>query len=157
MINAGVILKDALNRLGIDLRIKSYQILYVWDKAVGPYISSVACPENVKFKTLFVNVRDNVWLNQLKFLEPMIIDKLNETVGEKIISKIYFKLGEVKSREFRTVSQKLKTGERWVNSRLPAPDPLHLPDINLSFIKDTDLRKIIQRVIFKSGAAVKKT
>ncbi|MBI3814737.1 MAG: DUF721 domain-containing protein, partial [Nitrospinae bacterium] len=96
MKSAGDVLKNTIHKLGLDSRIKSYRIWHIWDKAVGPHIALVAQPEDIKGKTLFVNVRDSVWLRQLKFLEAMIIAKLNEVIGEKVIGSIYFKLGEIK-------------------------------------------------------------
>ncbi|MEK6546186.1 MAG: DUF721 domain-containing protein, partial [Nitrospinota bacterium] len=74
MISAGDVLKGTINRLGLAPKIKAHQIWHIWDKALGPHISSVAQPERIKFKTLFVNVKDSVWLGHLKFLESMIID-----------------------------------------------------------------------------------
>lgn len=149
MKQAGDVLKDTIHKLGLDSRIKSYRIWHIWDKAVGPHIAQVAQPEDIKGKTLFVNVRDNIWLRQLKFLEAMIITKLNETVGEKVIGKIYFKLGAVENRESRVVSQDLKTGNIGVDYQL-------LSDIDLSSIKDTDLKETIQRIILKAAAAGRK-
>ena len=96
MRSTGEILNDTIRKLGLDSKIKSHHIWYIWDKVVGHHIANVAQPEDVKGKTLFVNVRDNIWLRQLKFLESMITDKLNNTIGETVINKIYFKLGEIK-------------------------------------------------------------
>ena len=104
MRSTGEILNDTIRKLGLDTKIKSHQIWYIWDKVVGHHIANVAQPEDIKGKTLFVNVRDNIWLRQLKFLESMITDKLNNTIGETVINKIYFKLGDVKSSEFRVRS-----------------------------------------------------
>ena len=96
MRSTGEILNDTIRKLGLDSKIKSHQVWYIWDKVVGQHIANVAQPEDIKGKTLFVNVRDNIWLRQLKFLESMMVDKLNSTIGETVINKIYFKLGEIK-------------------------------------------------------------
>src|SRR3989338_8014148 len=96
MRSTGEILNDTIRKLGLDSKIKSHQIWYIWDKVVGHHIANVAQPEDIKGKTLFVNVRDNILLRQLKFLESMMVNKLNTTIGETVINKIYFKLGEIK-------------------------------------------------------------
>ena len=142
MRSTGEILNDTIRKLGLDTKIKSHQIWYIWDKAVGQHIANVAQPEDVKGKTLFVNVRDNIWLRQLKFLESMITDKLNNTIGETVINKIYFKLGEIKQSTV-TSQQSPVSGQRTEDCRLP--------DIDLPSIKDADLKKTIQRIISKAN------
>jgi|SRR3989338_1595308 len=147
MISTGAVLKDTLNKLGLDSKIKSHQIWYIWDKVVGPHISNVAQPQDIKGKTLFVNVRDNIWLRQLKFLESMMLDKLNNTIGETVINKIYFKLGDVRQSR----SDKVAEFENSPTHQLPNSSTLI--DIDLSPIKDADLKKTIQRIAFKANAA----
>ncbi|OGW10537.1 MAG: hypothetical protein A2W77_06925 [Nitrospinae bacterium RIFCSPLOWO2_12_39_16] len=142
MRSTGEILNDTIRKLGLDSKIKSHHIWYIWDKVVGHHIANVAQPEDVKGKTLFVNVRDNIWLRQLKFLESMITDKLNNTIGETVINKIYFKLGEIKQSTV-TSQQSPVSGQRTEDCRLP--------DIDLPSIKDADLKKTIQRIISKAN------
>ncbi|OGW05663.1 MAG: hypothetical protein A2889_05860 [Nitrospinae bacterium RIFCSPLOWO2_01_FULL_39_10] len=147
MRSTGEILNDTIRKLGLDSKIKSHQIWYIWDKVVGQHIANVAQPEDIKGKTLFVNVRDNIWLRQLKFLESMMVDKLNSTIGETVINKIYFKLGEIKQSPV-TSHQSPVSRQR--------TDDCRLPDIDLPSIKDADLKKTIQRIISKANA-IKRT
>ena len=142
MRSTGEILNDTIRKLGLDSKIKSHQIWYIWDKVVGHHIANVAQPEDIKGKTLFVNVRDNIWLRQLKFLESMMVNKLNTTIGETVINKIYFKLGEIKQSTV-TSQQSPVSGQRTEDCRLP--------DIDLPSIKDADLKKTIQRIISKAN------
>ncbi len=148
MRSTGEILNDTIRKLGLDSKIKSHQIWYIWDKVVGHHIANVAQPEDIKGKTLFVNVRDNIWLRQLKFLESMMVDKLNSTIGETVINKIYFKLGDIKQSPV-TSHQSPVSGQRTDNCQLPT-------DIDLPSIKDADLKKTIQRIISKANA-IKRT
>jgi predicted nucleic acid-binding Zn ribbon protein len=145
MKSAGDVLKDTINKLGLRSQMKSHQVWHIWDKAVGPHIAAVAQPEDIKGKTLFVNVRDSIWLRQLKFLEAMIIAKLNEAIGEKAIGSIYFRLGEVNSRKSKVESQELR-----VNSQLSTDF------IDLSSIKDTTLKETLQRIISKVATTGRK-
>jgi predicted nucleic acid-binding Zn ribbon protein len=149
MVNAGEILKGTMNRLGLGLKIKSHQIWQVWDKAVGPSISSVAQPEDIKFKTLFVRVSDSIWIVQLKYLETMLIDKLNDSVGAKVIQKIYFRLGDFKNENYgKAIRRQNKNNVQLTHQR---PAESILPEIDLSSIKDADLKQIIRRLILKAA------
>ena len=152
MRSTGEILNDTIRKLGLDSKIKSHQIWYIWDKVVGQHIANVAQPEDIKGKTLFVNVRDNIWLRQLKFLESMMVNKLNITIGETVINKIYFKLGEIKqlgSDGVKELRDKNSSTPQLLNSSTAT-------DIDLPSIKDADLKKTIQRIISKANA-IKRT
>ena len=152
MRSTGEILNDTIRKLGLDTKIKSHQIWYIWDKVVGHHIANVAQPEDIKGKTLFVNVRDNIWLRQLKFLESMMVNKLNTTIGETVINKIYFKLGEIKqlgSDGVKELRDKNSSTPQLLNSSTAT-------DIDLPSIKDADLKKTIQRIISKANA-IKRT
>src|SRR3989338_2463510 len=152
MRSTGEILNDTIRKLGLDTKIKSHQIWYIWDKVVGHHIANVAQPEDIKGKTLFVNVRDNIWLRQLKFLESMMVNKLNTTIGENVINKIYFKLGEIKqlgSDGVKELRDKNSSTPQLLNSSTAT-------DIDLPSIKDADLKKTIQRIISKANA-IKRT
>ncbi|HBA27291.1 MAG TPA: hypothetical protein DCY98_07870 [Nitrospinae bacterium] len=152
MRSTGEILNDTIRKLGLDSKIKSHQIWYIWDKVVGHHIANVAQPEDIKGKTLFVNVRDNIWLRQLKFLESMMVNKLNTTIGETVINKIYFKLGEIKqlgSDGVKELRDKNSSTPQLLNSSTAT-------DIDLPSIKDADLKKTIQRIISKANA-IKRT
>ena len=152
MRSTGEILNDTIRKLGLDSKIKSHQIWYIWDKVVGQHIANVAQPEDIKGKTLFVNVRDNIWLRQLKFLESMMVNKLNTTIGETVINKIYFKLGEIKqlgSDGVKELRDKNSSTPQLLNSSTAT-------DIDLPSIKDADLKKTIQRIISKANA-IKRT
>jgi len=152
MRSTGEILNDTIRKLGLDSKIKSHQIWYIWDKVVGHHIANVAQPEDIKGKTLFVNVRDNIWLRQLKFLESMMVNKLNITIGETVINKIYFKLGEIKqlgSDGVKELRDKNSSTPQLLNSSTAT-------DIDLPSIKDADLKKTIQRIISKANA-IKRT
>ncbi|MEK6545930.1 MAG: hypothetical protein AABZ28_05315, partial [Nitrospinota bacterium] len=96
-----------------------------------------------------------------KFLETKIIDKLNGTIGAKVVEKIYFKLGNFEKKDSfdgkGLESRKVEgSGNSEVNPSTPHLLNSSIPNVNLSYIKDTDLKKTIQRIIFKT-AAIDKT
>ena len=42
-----------------------------------------------------VNVSSAPWMQQLQFLKPELIEKLNETLGKELVEDIRFKIGPV--------------------------------------------------------------
>jgi len=91
-VTIGSVIESSLKRLGLDKGLKKERVLNAWNEVVGEPIASVSRPSTIKGKTLFVCVSDSMWLQELKFMEGMILDKLNRHVGERLIEGIYFKI-----------------------------------------------------------------
>jgi predicted nucleic acid-binding Zn ribbon protein len=91
-VKIGSVIESSIKRWGLDKGLKKEKILSAWDEIVGEPIASVSRPSYIKGKKLFVCVSDSMWLQELKFLEGMILDKLNQYVGERLIEGIYFKI-----------------------------------------------------------------
>lgn len=91
-VKIGTVLEKSLKKLRLEKGIKQWKILDIWDKVVGEQIAAVTRPGYVKGKILYIFVRDSIWLQELIFLERMIIEKLNNKIGDNIIESIYFKI-----------------------------------------------------------------
>ncbi len=65
----------------------------VWDKVVGPGISGHARPSWIRNKMLRVTVSDPIWVQELRFFENDIIEKLNKKLGRSAVDKIEFRVG----------------------------------------------------------------
>lgn len=88
----GTILDKALKSFGLEGKMRHYKAFEIWDEAVGEQIAKVATPYDIKGKTLFVKVRDAVWMRQLMFLEGALRDKLNSVSGGEVVNKIVFRV-----------------------------------------------------------------
>jgi predicted nucleic acid-binding Zn ribbon protein len=89
----GKILQETLRELHLEKGMNQGKIWVVWEEAVGKTIAQVAKPESIRFKTLYVNVTDSVWLHQLSCYHDLILNKVNAQVGVEVINKIRFRLG----------------------------------------------------------------
>jgi predicted nucleic acid-binding Zn ribbon protein len=65
----------------------------VWGEVVGTAISGHAHPSGIQRGLLRVTVTDPIWLQELKFLEESMRDRLNEKLGRKAINRIEFRVG----------------------------------------------------------------
>ena len=74
----GRILTRSFKNLGIDLKIAQQKVMDQWLEIVGEPIDFISRPRNFKFRTLFVNVSDSMWLHQLFFIDDQIKEKLNK-------------------------------------------------------------------------------
>ena len=69
------------------------RIWKVWDEVVGIAIATNAQPSWIKNGKLRVKVSDPIWLQELKYVEEGIKEKLNGKLGRKAVEKIEFRLG----------------------------------------------------------------
>jgi len=89
------ILERALSKLNLGIKVKQYQIWEVWDSVVGEHIARQAQPHQVRNMILWITVSSSTWMQQLEFMKQLIIDRLNERIGEKVIKDIRFRIGEL--------------------------------------------------------------
>ena len=90
------ILNATLRKLGLEKRIKECAILSFWNDAVGENIASHTKPVKVYDGRMTVLVESSSWTQELTFLKSGIMERLNSTIGRKVIKDIYFKIGEIK-------------------------------------------------------------
>ena len=90
------ILNATLRKLGLEKRIKECAILSFWNEAVGENIASHTKPLKVYDGRMTVLVESSSWTQELTFLKSGIMERLNSTIGKKVIKDIYFKVGSVK-------------------------------------------------------------
>lgn len=88
-----VILPQTLAKLGIKERYDLEVVMYHWRDIVGERIAAHARPTGVQDNTLIVSVTNSVWCHHLSVLKLQIIDKINNFIGEKLVTDIRFKAG----------------------------------------------------------------
>ena len=91
----GTILQQAIEASRIDVDLSAYRLWQQWKDVVGPAIAENTRPEAIKGKLLLVNVSSAPWMQQLQFLKPELIEKLNETLEKDVVGDIRFKVGPV--------------------------------------------------------------
>jgi predicted nucleic acid-binding Zn ribbon protein len=91
----GTVLQQAVEASGIDVDLDAYRLWQKWDEVVGPAIAQNTRPEAIKGKLLLVNVSSAPWMQQLQFLKPELIQKLNEMLGKELVENIRFQIGKV--------------------------------------------------------------
>jgi predicted nucleic acid-binding Zn ribbon protein len=91
----GTILERLFTRLKLGGKMKQYQIWDVWDSVVGPHLALQAQPHKIRNMVLWVNVSSSTWMQELEFMKHLIIERLNEHIGEKVINDLRFRIGEI--------------------------------------------------------------
>ncbi len=91
----GAILSGLAKRLGLESRLVELRLQHQWRDLLGEPTGSHTWPDQIRFKKLYLVVRNSVWLQQLTFLKPALLAKLHEETGPDLITDIVFRVGEI--------------------------------------------------------------
>ena len=89
------VLEKTLKTLEIDVPLKTYTILGAWNEIVGESVAVHSQPRSIRNRILFIDVSHPTWMQQLQFLKPTLLEKVNTFLGEPLIQDIRFKLGKI--------------------------------------------------------------
>jgi len=139
------ILEKTLKTLEIDVPLKTYTILGAWNEIVGESVAVHSQPRSIRNRILFIDVSHPTWMQQLQFLKPTLLEKVNTFLGEPLIQDIRFKLGKISP----TISTPSKTHS-------PEDEKLDEATLNrieniLQEIDDDQIRKSLRDVLIKGA------
>jgi predicted nucleic acid-binding Zn ribbon protein len=89
---AAGILRRVLKNLGIDRKLIEEQAVVIWPRVAGPKISAQTQARSISRGCLLVEVSSSVWLTELVFLKPRILEKLKEQLGPDVVKDVRFRL-----------------------------------------------------------------
>jgi hypothetical protein len=138
-------LKMALERsfrdLGLQKRLKTEQLTVLWLRIVGPTVAKIAYPAQFRSGTLFIDVADSVWMQELKFQEGELIQRLNDALGEALVRRLFFQLARVPPPELNSQTE--------TTTALPARVPLDpqqelVIEREVAGVRDPELREVLK-------------
>jgi Dna[CI] antecedent, DciA len=91
----GTILSGLSKRLGLESRLVELRLQHQWRNIVGEPMASHTWPSQIRFKKLCLIVRNSVWLQQLTFLKPALVKKLQADAGPDLVTDIVGRVGEL--------------------------------------------------------------
>jgi hypothetical protein len=90
----GSILAGLAHRLGLESKLFEARLRRQWPDIVGEPIATHTRPDQIRFKKLTIFVHNSVWLQQLTFLKPVLLQKVNMMAGEPLVTEIVLRIGE---------------------------------------------------------------
>ncbi len=85
------VLKEFLRENNIDVRLKERELVESWEEMVGRTINRATKNIYIRDRKLFVVLSSSVVRNELYMLKDEIVRKLNERIGEQIITELVLK------------------------------------------------------------------
>jgi predicted nucleic acid-binding Zn ribbon protein len=139
------ILEDTLRALEIDVQLKTYSILGAWGEIVGESVAEHSQPRSIRNRILFLDVSHSTWMQQLQFLKPTLLEKVNNFLGEPLIQDIRFKLGKIS----RTIPASTKTPSS-EDEKLDKATMNRIENL-LQQIDDKEVRRSLREVLTKGA------
>ncbi len=94
-VHIGSVLRDMLKKSRLETDTSLIKVWDIWQEAVGDMIAANTRPAAFKGNLLIVNATSSSWLQQLRFLKPEILQKVNHVLGNVSVKDIKFKVGPV--------------------------------------------------------------
>jgi hypothetical protein len=143
----GNVLRPYLHRAGLVPRIRENRLIEAWEQIVGKGVAEATEPARLQDRTLQVKVANSVWMQELQFHKKLMLQKVNEFLGEPLLQDLRFMLGEkaraeTKRKERETVPiRELKKEEKEKIERA------------VGCLSDGEMKEVLSR-LFARGLAV---
>jgi hypothetical protein len=139
------VLEGLARRLGLETKLLENRIRRDWASVVGEPVASNTWPDQIRYKKLYLLVHNSVWMHQLTFLKPTLLQKLKVVAGGELITDIVLRVGEIPSREVVSGTAPAIDRDSTVSEIIASEAASHV-----SAIQDPDLRLRFTLVISKN-------
>lgn len=86
----GEVIKDYLNALGLDKKLKEVSVINRWEEIIGRQIARATKDIYIDRGILFLKIDSSVIKNEILMIKKGLIKKINDEIGEIIINDIVF-------------------------------------------------------------------
>ncbi len=87
----GTVIDALFHQLGLQTRLKQYNIVDLWAATVGEQIASVTSVDKVEKNVLVVKVTAAPWRTELTFRKKEILEKVHAAMNSDSIKDIRFR------------------------------------------------------------------
>lgn len=93
------ILQGVARSQGFSVRLWEYRLQTQWRGIVGEVLAAHTWPTRIRFRKLFVAVGNSVWLHQLIYVKPTLLEKIQSEAPDLFLNDIVFRIGEIPERK----------------------------------------------------------
>ena len=150
----GKILENYLSRAGLHKKIQEQRIIDAWAEMVGNAIAEMTDPVRVRNRVLQVKVTNSVWMHELQFHKKLIIQKLNEHIGNPVVQDLWFFIGEKEPGKEATPREEKQKQE--MRSRDLSEEEKVRIEREISHLDDPEMKEILWGVFSKALTSVRR-
>ena len=89
------ILARFLKTHGMAIHMLEFKLQQHWPEIVGEHVARHTWPDSVRHRKLYLVAENSVWLQQLLFLKPELLAKINAAADGEVLSDIVLRVGTV--------------------------------------------------------------
>ena len=149
----GSILDDIVQRFGLSGKLLEHRLQRQWPAIVGEHVAAHTRPESIRFKKLYVIADSSVWVQQLAFLKPSLLESINAAAGAPMVSDIVLRVGEVEQQTQRDGHEPSSATAKAGPAQSLAPESLAEVSVHAEAVADPDLRAHLTNVMARALAS----
>lgn len=141
------VLRPYIQRSGLVPKIRENKLVGAWEEIVGKGVAEATEPARLQNRTLQVKVANSVWMQQLQFHKKLMIQKVNQFLGESYLQDLRFILGdraEAEPKRGKRESIPLRELKREEKEKI---------EREVGRLSDGEMREVLSR-LFAKGLAV---
>ena len=93
-VSIDTLVKGFSKTYGIDLKMLELRLKRDWHQIAGMPLALHTCPSSIRFRALSVLAENSAWLQQLVFLKPVLLEKINAFAKAPLITDIVLRVAE---------------------------------------------------------------
>jgi len=136
-------LENVAERYGLASMLLEQRLQRRWDDIVGEAVAAHTRPDAIRFKKLYLIAENSIWLQQLTFLKPSLLEKVNAAAARPAITDIVLRVGDVGRMRGHVIPEASPPErDRRVadGTRVPSPEIIAEAACHAQGILDADLR-----------------
>jgi len=145
----GIVLLNSIKNSRFKKRLMEAKVFVDYESIVGRKISDISRPTSIKNGTLFIGVENHVWIHQLHFLKPDLIDRINANFPDPIIKDIKFVLCDI-SKNNEIDDEKSNKQSKTKQTVVPEKTMKIIYNVSQK-IDDKELRNVFERIMVKDA------
>jgi hypothetical protein len=123
-----------------------------WPVIVGEHVAAHTRPESIRFKKLYVITDSSVWVQQLTFLKPSLLESINTAAGSPIVTDIVLRVGEVEHETPGDGSESPSRLTKIQPAHSLSPESLAEVSRHAEAVEDPDIRACLTEVMVRALA-----
>jgi Dna[CI] antecedent, DciA len=145
-----LVLDGLARRLGLETKLLEARLRREWTEIVGEQIAAHTRPDQIRFKKLVIHVRHSVWLHQLTFLKPTLLQKINGAAGAPLVAELVLRIGDVADH-----TGGIEAGEALCTATTPSSQVKAEAEFHAQAVQDLSLRDHLASVMAQALARSK--
>jgi hypothetical protein len=138
------VLHGIARRFGLEAKLLEHRLREQWPEIVGEHVAAHTRPDQIRFKKLSLIAETSVWLQQLTYLKPMLIEKINHVAGGALVTDIVLRVGEITGD---VGESKMQNEKGKIDEREPTLESVAQAEAHAACLKDPDLRARLAAVM----------